>query len=137
MKLSVQLFSRSFMVTWLAVMPAVLSGCGQRPITGGTSGALPTDGNPIPDVLVHIYLTNADTSLGYAVTSGDGTFELVAQDSTGPLYLEPGSYIVVLESVGAPTDLPAEYLDRDSTPLKMEWASGDVLELNVPGLTLN
>ncbi|MBI1311078.1 hypothetical protein GC176_07195 [bacterium] len=125
------------MGTWLVVMLAMLSGCGQRPITGGTSGVLLTDGNPIPDVLVRIYSTDADTSLGYAVTSGDGSFELVAQDSTGPLHLEPGSYIMVLESVGAPTELPEEYLDRDSTPLKMEWTSGDVLKLNVPGLSLN
>lgn len=140
MKFSVKLLSNSLMVRLLAVLFVMVAGCSPGPITGGTSGVLRTDGNPLRDVQLTIYSTSFSStdgeSLGYGVTSGDGTFELVKQDSTGPLQLESGSYVVVLESVGAPTELPAEYLKRESTPLKIDWSSGDDLELNVPGLTL-
>ena len=96
------------LVWWCPVLLISFAGCSQGPITGGTTGVLRTDGNPIPDVQVTIYSTADPDARGYAVTSGDGTFELVMQDSTGPLYLETGSYIAVLESVGAPTELPTD-----------------------------
>lgn len=140
MKFAVKQFPISHSVRCLAVLFAMIAGCSPGPITGGTSGVLQTDGNPLADVQITIYSANSamneDDPLGYGVTSGDGTFELVQRDSTGPLDLEPGSYVVVLESVGAPTELPAEYLKRDSTPLKVDWTNDKTLELNVPGLTL-
>ena len=137
MKFTVKQFPISHSVRSLTVLFAMIAGCSPGPITGGTSGVLRTDGNPLADVQITIYsTTNEDEPLGYGVTSGDGTFELVKRDSTGPLDLEPGPYVVVLESVGAPTELPQEYLKRDSTPLKVDWTNDKTLELNVPGLTL-
>ncbi len=140
MRFTVKHFPIPCLVRSLAILFVTIAGCSPGPITGGTSGVLRTDGNPLADVQLTIYTatpsTNDDESLGYGVTSGDGKFELVKQDSTGPLYLEPGSYVVVLESVGAPTDLPAEYLTRNSTPLKVDLSNNATLELNVPGLTL-
>lgn len=123
---------------WLPlIVVALVAGCGPAPISGGTPGLLTSDGNPIPDVQVAVYANAAtDQRLGYGVTRADGTFELVTADGTAPLKLQPGSYVVTLESVGAPTDLPRTYLDAKSTPLKIDWTEADRLELNVPGLTL-
>jgi hypothetical protein len=117
---------------FLALMP----GCGPAPITGGTSGVLTTHGNPIQDVQVVVYSAISGERVGYAVTGTDGSFELIAANTSGPLELRPGSYVVTLESVGAPTDLPRSYLDAESTPLRIDWDAQDRLELNVPGLKL-
>ena len=127
--------SAAHAVCWLTIVLAA-SGCGQRPVSGGTKGVLTTDGNPIPDVQLTVYAAGSDESEGTAVTGSDGTFELVTPGATGPLELDTRSYMVTLESVGAPTDLPPQYLDRNSTPLKVEWADGALLELSVPGLKL-
>jgi hypothetical protein len=113
-----------------------VSGCGTRPVSGGTPGVLTTDGNPIPDVQLTVYPAGSGQCEGSAVTRSDGTFELVTPGASGPLELDAGSYVVTLESVGAPTDLPPQYLDRDSSPLKVDWADGARLELSVPGLKL-
>jgi hypothetical protein len=120
----------------LILFAAVMPGCGPVPIIGGTSGVLTTDGNPIPDVQVTVYPAVSGESLGYAVTRADGSFELIAADSSGPLELERGSYVVTLESVGAPTDLPRAYMHRESTPLRIDWNEAGRLELNVLGLKL-
>ncbi len=114
----------------------LMAGCGPASITGGTPGLLSTDGNPIPDVQVVVYSARSEERLGYAVTGADGSFQLIAADTSGPLELNPGSYVVTLESVGAPTDLPRTYLDQKSTPLRIDWEAEDRLELKVPGLKL-
>lgn len=52
--------------------------------------------------------------VGTGVSRMDGRFELFLPDGTGPLWLDPGEYIVTAESVG-------------STPLVWEEPIGDVL----------
>ncbi len=122
---------------WLAMLvAAIVPGCGPAPIIGGTSGMLSTDRNPIPDVQVTVYSATSGERLGYAITGADGSFQLLTADTSGPLVLDPGSYVVTLESVGAPTDFPTAYLDRKSSPLRIDLHEGDQLELNVPGLKL-
>jgi hypothetical protein len=120
----------------IALISGGLSGCAPKPIAGGTPGLLTTDGNSIPDVQVALYAVGSGERLGYGMTSSDGSFQLVAADSRGPLELKPGSYAVTLESVGAPTELSRIYTDPQSTPLRVDWSGGDRLELHVPGLTL-
>lgn len=124
--------ARWMLVLFLAAIP----GCGPQPISGGTRGMLTTDGNPIPDVQVGVYTAASGEQVGYAVSEPDGSFELVTADTNGPLQLDPGSYVVTLESVGAPTELPRSYLNPDSTPLRIDWNEGDTLDVNVPGLKL-
>ena len=122
---------------WLLTLSiAALPGCGPESVAGGTPGVLTTDGHPIPDVQVAVYSAGTGERLGSAVTMADGSFQLITANTTGPLELDPGTYVVTLESVGAPTDLPRDYLDAKSTPLRIDWDQQDRLELNVPGLKL-
>ncbi len=133
------MFATRFFTTAPSVfllLSACVVGCGPSGITGGTPGLLMSDGNPIRDVEVSMYSSEAAERIAYAVTGSDGSFRLVRADSGGSLNLQPGSYTVTLESVGAPTDLPAVYRDRRSTPLQVTWRQGERIELNVPGLKL-
>jgi hypothetical protein len=111
-------------------------GCGQQPVTGGTGGLLTTGGNPLPDVQLTVYSAASGECLGFAVTDSQGAFELVTPGASGPLQLDPGSYAVTLESVGAPAVLPQEYLDPVSTPLTITSSDGEQLFLDVPDLRL-
>ncbi|MBI1314112.1 hypothetical protein GC176_22690 [bacterium] len=119
-----------------AIMVLVIAGCGTTPVSGGTKSLLKTGDNPLPDVQVTVFPEGGGEALGQAITDGTGVFALLDRDSRGPLHLESGSYLFVLESVGAPTELPREYRNRDTTPLRVNWSAGDTLELNVPGLKL-
>lgn len=110
-------------------------GCGQQPVRGGTAGLLSADGNPLPDVQLTVYAPSGER-LGFAVSDSHGAFELVRPGASGPLHLDPGSYTVTLESVGAPAVLPREYLDRETTPLKITCNEGDQLFFDVPDLRL-
>lgn len=122
---------------WMVVLIAIiLPGCGAQPISGGTSGVLTTDGNPIPDVQVGVYAADSVERVGYAVSRADGSFHLITADTSGPRRLDPGSYVVTLESVGAPTDLPRTFQEPQSTPLRIVWTEGDTLAIDVPGLRL-
>jgi hypothetical protein len=111
-------------------------GCGQERVTGGTAGLLSADGNPLPDVQLTVYAPESGEPLGFAVTDSQGAFELVRPGAAGALRLDPGSYVVTLESVGAPTELPHEYLDPESSPLRIELSEGGPLYLNVANLRL-
>jgi hypothetical protein len=123
----------------LLLMPLLLTGpgCGQQPVTGGTGGLLTTGGNPLPEVQLTVYSAASGERLGFAVTNHEGAFELVRPGASGPLQLDAGSYMVTLESVGAPAVLPQEYLDRESTPLTIDWNAGEPLMIDVPDLRLN
>jgi hypothetical protein len=111
-------------------------GCGQQPVRGGTGGLLSADGNPLPDVQLTVYSAASGEPLGFAVTDSHGAFELVRPGASGALQLDPGSYVVTLESVGAPAILPQEYLDPKSTPLTITTSEGEQLFLDVPDLRL-
>jgi hypothetical protein len=114
----------------------LIAGCGPTVVSGGTAGRLKTDNNPLSDVQITVFPASGGDAIGRAVTDATGTFSLVNHDSTGALQLPSGSYVFVLESVGAPTELPGEYQDRDASPLRIDWTAGGPLELNVPGLSL-
>lgn len=107
-----------------------------KPISGGTTGVLMSDSNPIPDVLVRIHRSGSGEPIGFGITRTDGSFELVTDDSRGPLNLPPGKYVITLESVGAPTDLPDSLRHVKSSRLQIDWSGEDILRVNVPGLTL-
>jgi hypothetical protein len=125
----------SWAVPGMLLLALALPGCGQQPVTGGTGGLLSADGNPLSDVQLTVYSASGER-LGFAVTDSEGTFELVRPGAAGPLQLEAGSYVVTLESVGAPVDLPQKYIDPESTPLTFELSERGQLYLNVPDLRL-
>jgi hypothetical protein len=120
----------------LIVLVLALPACGPAPTAGGTTGTLTTDGHPVLDVQVTVFEADSGLKLGFAVTRGDGTFELVTPDAGAPLRLKPGSYRVTLESVGAAIELPQDYLDAETTPLAFDWSEGEPLNLNATGLKL-
>jgi hypothetical protein len=63
--------------------------------------------------------------VGFAVTSLDGSFELVLNGARGPLWLSPGEYRFTLESAGSPVQLPHEFAGPDTTPLSVVWSADD------------
>lgn len=124
-------------VIWLAALfTALPAGCAPAPIVGGTAGKLTSEGNPLPDVQVNLYLASTGERVGYGITAADGSFELIAGDSSGPLELPLGSYVVTLESVGAPVEFPPPYTRPDATPLRVDWEGTGGLDLQVPGIRL-
>jgi hypothetical protein len=115
---------------------ALLSGCGQRPITEGTEGILRFRGEPVADIRVTVNRIDkkAVNVVGYGVTAADGTFRLVTQGGHAGLKLEPGDYCCTLKSVGAPVRIPNECAQVNTTPLKVSWSEGNKsLNLEVRG----
>jgi hypothetical protein len=95
----------------------LIAGCGPTVVSGGTAGRLKTDNNPLSDVQITVFPASGGDAIGRAVTDATGTFSLVNHDSTGALQLPSGSYVFVLESVGAPIsgsrcESSADRLDR-------------------------
>lgn len=119
--------------SWRLLLIALLSGCGPAAISGGTAGLLTSDGQPLPDVQVTLHRP-AGEPIGYAVSGLDGTFEMIAADSSGSLQLPPGEYVVTLESVGFPVDLPRDYRNPETTPVRIEVASGERVHVSLTGL---
>lgn len=119
-----------------AVLGAAVAGCADDSIRGGTPGRLTTGDHPVPDVQVTVTRQGPGVRAGYAVTDSNGRFELIAADSSGPLVLPPGPYVITLENVGAPTELPREYSDAAASPLRVDWADQQQLDLQVPDLIL-
>ncbi|EAQ81959.1 hypothetical protein [Blastopirellula marina] len=128
----------NILLTLSAILLPLSVGCGPQPVTGGTSGTLVTSGNPLGEMQVHVYRSDAadDTPLGFGVTAADGSFELVQPAAAGPLQLEPGKYLFTVESVGSPVILPKKYASRKTTPLEVDWLPDQPLELDIPGLKL-
>lgn len=115
----------------------VIPGCGPKSVTGGTKGTLKSGENPLSDMQVTVHQLDGGTftPIGFAVTAADGSFELVTNGAQGPLVLGPGQYRFTLESVGTPVEVPEEFHQLESTPLKVDWTSGAKLEFDVPILT--
>ncbi len=111
----------------MVVLAAALAGCGVRPITGGTKGVLRVDGKFVSDlqVTVHQLAGGSLHAVGFGVTANDGSFRLVKNNATGPLWLTPGDYRITVESVGAPIRIANEYARADATPLKVSWSARD------------
>jgi hypothetical protein len=61
--------------------------------------------------------------VGFGTTDNAGHFELLTPDGQAALYLEPGNYTFTLESVGPPVQFPEEYLQPETTPLKVTWTA--------------
>jgi hypothetical protein len=114
----------------------VLSGCGgAEPTTGGTQGVLHAGPASLSEIQVTIHQLqgNMFRPIGFGVPGADGGFCLVTNGATGPLVLLPGEYRCTLESVGAPVEIPAEYLKADTSPLKVTWSASDQkLDIDVP-----
>ena len=119
----------------LAACVALLSGCGTKPVTGGTPGVLTYRGKFVSDIRVIVHRAEGTSSepIGFGVTANDGTFQLVTNEARGPLRLSPGDYRCTLESVGPPIQVPKEYTKADSTPLRVSWSAGNKsLDLEFP-----
>jgi len=125
---------------WLACVVA-LPGCGRvKPVTGGTIGILHAGDDYLSDIQVTVHKVDGSSlqPIGFAVTAADGSFELVSNGAKGALWLSPGEYRCTLESAGAPVQIPKEYAQPDTTPLKVSWSAGDdELNLEIPALLPN
>jgi hypothetical protein len=84
-------------------------------------------------VTVHKVEAGAPEPIGFAVTTADGSFELVTNGAAGALWLPSGEYLCTLESAGAPVRIPRAYAKAETTPLKVTRTSGsDSLDLAIP-----
>jgi hypothetical protein len=112
------------------VLLVMASGCGDGSVTGGTTGILRIGGEVGTDVQTTVY-TSDGAPLGFGVTRADGSFKLVTNGATGPLWLEPGDYRFTVESVGAEVEIPAEFSRVETTPLKVTVTDDKPLTLDV------
>lgn len=115
---------------------AAMPGCGLPSVSGGTPGIVTIDGQPVLDLQVVLYSVATGEMAGFGVTGGDGRFELVSEGAKGPVTLEPGKYSATIESVGAPVELPTEYLDPQATPVQLDWREDDEIEIKLSGIPL-
>lgn len=118
---------------------AITSGCGPRPVVGGTPGVLRSGGEVLAEVQVTLHRQEGTSwqYVGFADTTTDGSFELVTRGAAGPLVLPPGEYRATLESVGAPIQIPPVYTRPDSSPLAIRWSGSESkLELQLAKTTL-
>jgi hypothetical protein len=105
-----------------------LSGCGARQsVAGGTKGVLKVGGEAISEIQLTVHRVEGGATLpvGFAVTTTDGSFELLKTGASGALWLAPGEYRFTLESIGAPMQFPKEFGQPESTPLKATWSAND------------
>lgn len=112
-------------------------GCGPRPIVGGTRGSLRGGEQPLGEVQVSVFASEQGvwTLIGSAITTDDGGFALVTPGAQGPLQLPAGEYRCTLESAGAPIRIPPEYLQPETTPLRVVRSDDAApLELATPPL---
>lgn len=108
-------------------------GCGPQPTRPGTEGKLLISGEPVGEILMHIYKMDAGQAaeVGFGETKSDGSFRLFTNSARGPLVLSPGDYVVTLESSGTPLVIPPEFQKPESTSLKKTWSASDsTLELD-------
>lgn len=111
----------------LASGSLVTTGCGPRSVKGGTQGILIVNDEAWPDLqlTVHQWEENSGEIIGFAVTKGDGSFELLLNGAEGPLWLTPGDYRFTLETVGPPMKIPKIFTQPETTPLKINWTGAD------------
>jgi hypothetical protein len=118
---------RKLQIAAAAVLVALLSGCGTRPLNEGTAGVLHYRDQPPGNIRVTVNRLEkkAVKPFGYGVTSDDGTFQLVTNSGNAGLKLSPGEYCCTLKSIGAQVRIPNEYAQVNTTPLKLAWSSSE------------
>lgn len=114
-----------------------MTGCGggPAPAAGGTSGTLKFGDQVTSDMIVHVFKKNgiAFEETGFGTTQADGTFVLYKPGASGPLFLEAGEYSFTLESVGPDAEIPTEFLNPETTPLRENWSTEkSSLDLQAP-----
>jgi hypothetical protein len=115
------------------VLAAALSGCGPQPVQGGTAGHLVSAGKPLSEIQVTVFQIDgaAFKPVGFAVTTTDGSFQLLQNQARGPLVLAAGEYRCTLESAGAPIKIPKQFARPETTPLKVSWTGSGGLDLTI------
>ncbi|MFO0999898.1 MAG: hypothetical protein U0936_06160 [Planctomycetaceae bacterium] len=102
-------------------------GCSDAPApaTGGTPGTLTFGDGVTSDINITVHRSSAGSfqPIGFGLTDLEGKFILYQTGAAGPLWLEPGDYVFTLESVGPSIAFPKEYLNPQSTPLKLSWTA--------------
>lgn len=127
-------YTRLLWRLYLAASVALFAGCGPRSVAGGTPGRLRAGADVLAEIQVTIHRgTGASREIvGFGITADDGTFALRTPGARGPLRLPKGQYRITVESVGNPIQLPAELLDPQSTPWRLDWSPIDgSLELDL------
>jgi hypothetical protein len=126
-------------LAFVLLVAVVASGCGPRPVVGGTPGVLRSGQQMLAEVQVTLHRQEGSSwqYVGFADTTTDGTFELVTRGAAGPLVLPPGDYRATLESVGAPIQIPPVYTKPDSSPLAIRWSGSEgKLEIELTKTTI-
>lgn len=125
-----------FRFVWLLILATSVLGCGGvKPVTGGTAGVLHSGSEKLSDIQITVHQVEGGSSkpIGFGIAGLDGSFQLVTDGAKGPLHLTPGEYRCTLESVGATVEIPKEYAQSDTTPLKITWRTSDQkLDLDIP-----
>jgi hypothetical protein len=126
-------FQRARQITLLLMATAVSGGCGGvSPVAGGTQGSLVFGDQLMSDIQVSVHQLegSAWTRIGFGVTDREGRFELLTEGAKGPLWLPAGEFRFTLETAGAPYQIPQEYGQAETTPLKVS-RSGEKDELQL------
>jgi len=121
------------------LLACTMIGCGPPPaIPGGTPGKLHTDGQPLREVRVTVFDHDGQPQ-AFAVSDGQGNFQLRKEATLEGVHLPPGSYRLTLESAGEFRMLwPKNYRSPEKSPLKIEWTEGQTeIDLDVPAPKLS
>lgn len=120
----------------VGILIGCLIGCGSATtIEGGSPGFLWFGTERLNDICVVAHHSDgaAFKTVGFGTTDSAGHFRLLTPDGQSALHLEPGDYTFTLESVGPPVQFPEEYLQPETTPLKVTWtAEMSSLDLAAP-----
>jgi len=119
----------------LLLVTVGLSGCGARPVTGGTKGVLLLGGKPRGDIQLTLHQMDGGSPqfVAFGLTANDGSFRLLKEKAKGALWLPAGEYVCTLESAGSPIRIAREYAKPETTPIKVSWSgSQPSLDLDVP-----
>ena len=111
----------------LLFIASLLTGCSDASAlaTGGTPGTLTFGDGVTSDINITVHRNSAGSfqPIGFGLTDVEGKFILYQTGAAGPLWLEPGDYVFTLESVGPSIAFPKEYLNPQTTPLKLNWTA--------------
>jgi hypothetical protein len=105
----------------------LVSGCSDS-LESTISGTLTNDGQPVPLAQI-VFHPIAGGPLPYAVTSDDGSYNVITAAQTG---LEAGEYIAVVEAMKPDVSLPKMYGSVATSPLKYQIKPGkNVIDISL------